>query len=607
MQRKTQRVMKFTLICAACLFLLTLRLRTAAQHSCEATGCCFITPAGAGAKTGVDWNNAYADLPTRLTRGVMYFLAGSATSYRDHKFDDPDSGDTQIYIYKAVDCRTVPSAAYCGTVNPASVVGWQASFGSNTANWIEASPADPETNVNSVWQFCSSYYLIDGITGSASPPNPGDQGIVLGLDGESITGIVDLSPDGCASPPSGLQNITFSHMEVKGSGHMPYFPVSVTACSYNGANATVTIGASLHGVANDFVSGWTRGNAVLFQTVAASSISSTQVVVPLPSNPCSSLASVGLDFLPSEGFFGIDLHVYANTLTDITLQYSYVHDVSNAFDLRNPYNVNLFRNFLARNRSTPTQHDSMTQWSEGSISTTAGPVSIAYNFFLDSNGTSDIYGAGGATTGACSSNCGTLQNVSVYGNIFTCDFLQLTLCGSGLSTVSDNSGLNNLVNLHFTNNTIAFESPGGPELLSPGSTGTIIEDNLFYDLSGTSAVRGATAAALPAGSTTDYNTVLNCDVALGTQPISANGTWLPAGAGNPFLNSAVLDFHLIADMNVATNSRTASAQGISLSFPYDIDLDGKTRGADGTWERGAYEFVGTQKPLSHPARVHPFP
>lgn len=48
-----------------------------------------------------------------------------------------------------------------------------------------------------------------------------------------------------------------------------------------------------------------------------------------------------------------------------------------------------------------------------------------------------------------------------------------------------------------------------------------------------------------------------------------------------FVNYAALDFRL-------ANATTA---GTSLASPYNVDLLGTTRGADGTWDRGAYEYA----------------
>jgi hypothetical protein len=49
---------------------------------------------------------------------------------------------------------------------------------------------------------------------------------------------------------------------------------------------------------------------------------------------------------------------------------------------------------------------------------------------------------------------------------------------------------------------------------------------------------------------------------------------------DPFVDAAGLDFHLA----------TATDPGSSLGAPYDRDPDGVTRGADGTWDRGAFEL-----------------
>jgi hypothetical protein len=49
--------------------------------------------------------------------------------------------------------------------------------------------------------------------------------------------------------------------------------------------------------------------------------------------------------------------------------------------------------------------------------------------------------------------------------------------------------------------------------------------------------------------------------------------------------NALSDWHLTSD--------TASylSGGIILNAPFNVDPDGITRGANGTWDRGAYEFT----------------
>jgi hypothetical protein len=562
-----------------------LRFHLAAGGTCEASGSCYVTPTGAGAKTGTDWNDAYADLPASLTRGVTYFLAGSATSYAMHRFNDANSGTTAITIYKAVDCSLTPTAPYCGTINPASVAGWQASFGTTAAAWIDTALPDPETSTGSNWQFCSDYYKIDGVTGSTSPANPGDQGFVVGTQNKKTNGIINLGNQGCTSSPSGLTNLSFSHLNVGGVGRMPYFPVSVTSCTYAGTSATIGTASSLSGIVGDTIAGWTNANAILFNGVAASSISSTQVVVPLATSPCATLAGLALDFSPADAFFAFNHANGAETFTNLTIQNSYVHDVSETIEIYNGYNVNILHNYLARNRSTPTQHSSIVQFSEGSPSTVSGPATVAYNFVLDATGTGVIEHLGEPT--GCNSNCGTINGFYVYGNIFTCDKAPLTLCGVGQATVSDNAGENNVQNALFYNNTVADGAgPGGLYLLSARSTGGVAENNLYYNLGTTNSVK----MQGPNGFVHAYNTLLNSVEAYGTAPCTANETCIPSGAADPFVNDAGLDFRLAAPMNAASNSRKVAAQGLSLPSPYDLDFEGLVRGADGTWARGAYEF-----------------
>ena len=59
------------------------------------------------------------------------------------------------------------------------------------------------------------------------------------------------------------------------------------------------------------------------------------------------------------------------------------------------------------------------------------------------------------------------------------------------------------------------------------------------------------------------------------------------GGTDPFINSAAGDFRLLA----------GTAAGIALPSPYNLDMNGNVRGADGTWDRGAFEFVSGSSPF----------
>lgn len=80
----------------------------------------FVTPTGAGALNGSDWNNAFAGIPvSSLVRGNTYYVAGG--SYLGFEVATATSGATYIYFRKA-------TATDHGTDT-----GWSPAFGTNAA------------------------------------------------------------------------------------------------------------------------------------------------------------------------------------------------------------------------------------------------------------------------------------------------------------------------------------------------------------------------------------------------------------------------------------------------------------------------------------------
>jgi hypothetical protein len=60
-----------------------------------------------------------------------------------------------------------------------------------------------------------------------------------------------------------------------------------------------------------------------------------------------------------------------------------------------------------------------------------------------------------------------------------------------------------------------------------------------------------------------------------------------------FTNYASQNYHLAR----------ATTAWQSLGAPYNVDYDGKTRGSDGLWDRGAYEFNGTTATPNPPTNL----
>src|SRR5262249_7585467 len=67
------------------------------------------------------------------------------------------------------------------------------------------------------------------------------------------------------------------------------------------------------------------------------------------------------------------------------------------------------------------------------------------------------------------------------------------------------------------------------------------------------------------------------------------------GSSNPFVNPGAADFRL--------NGATLS--GMTLNSPFTTDVLGNTRGADGVWDRGAYERLGGPTPPANLRVVAP--
>ncbi len=175
----------------------------------------------------------------------------------------------------------------------------------------------------------------------------------------------------------------------------------------------------------------------------------------------------------------------------------------------------------------------------------------------------------------------------VYGNVFN-----NVAVGNGI--VSDNKGA--LINARVYNNTFANSYVSTCAPLETGSvyagisSGNISYNNLFYNMRG-SCYDGSTYAV-----TNNFNT-MDYDMFIGTYHALTTETHRQTGTASPFVGTSYgdqRDFYL----NAPTNAGTA------LASPFNVDPLGNTRGADGVWDRGAYEFLsgGTVKPM--PPNLH---
>ncbi len=155
-------------------------------------------------------------------------------------------------------------------------------------------------------------------------------------------------------------------------------------------------------------------------------------------------------------------------------------------------------------------------------------------------------------TGVIVANNADNIGAKIYGNIFKDND-----SGNGIIT---GTSAGNLVSPEVYNNTFINCSSGG--WIGGNTTGTpLVYNNLIYNMNASLAVAG------------DYNAYYSA-TSVPAEPHKQVGT------GSPFVNLATGDLRLSGPTQA----------GYALASPYGVDVTGAVRGADGTWDRGAYEY-----------------
>jgi hypothetical protein len=255
-------------------------------------------------------------------------------------------------------------------------------------------------------------------------------------------------------------------------------------------------------------------------------------------------------------------------------EHLYIYRSNNNVGFQFTNYATLANSILSENWSTASCH--------GENIALNGPTSltIRHNRLINCAGTACI-----ATPSSLSAS---ISDLNIHGNVFYDDLTRTGSCpgnftcvGNGILAIIDRV---NVTNIRVYNNTvanwIAGHMAGGSSLtfFSASSGGTIsgmdMRNNLFYNNVPITMGNSGTC-----GSNTFIATTRASAACSGDQT---------GGTGNPFMNPT-LDFRLSA-------ANTLIGSGATLSAPYNVDPDGKIRGSDGSWDRGAYEFAGTGTP-----------
>ena len=240
---------------------------------------------------------------------------------------------------------------------------------------------------------------------------------------------------------------------------------------------------------------------------------------------------------------------------NFTMQHSYIHnigeDVFSIADGGDNFLLEYSKTKLAPIDQSAASHGDLFEVQYGTMNN----WTIRYNFFEDPVG-SYLFGA---------HDTATINGYNIYGNIIyfrtrdqntgNCQFGHLSAGG----TVNNLKVYNNTITGIFGASCFAFYSPWL-------GTSPEARNNIWHE-------------TVDSGYNFSFSSVSHSNNNLYNMVTQAGETNL---TGDPFVSEISRDFRLTA--------RTAA--GISLPAPYNVDMFGNTRGADGTWDRGAIEYSG---------------
>ena len=253
------------------------------------------------------------------------------------------------------------------------------------------------------------------------------------------------------------------------------------------------------------------------------------------------------DSLPSHGFY---LGGFGSILRNWTVSRSHIHNVKLPFQLAGASDITIEYCRLGPNWQKETIR--------GQIH--ASNITIRHNIFRD--GCQGL--PGDPTAGGCTAQIamwggdtpGSFDGSKIHGNVISTT--KNTFHSDGCIFIGGDGGVTahgvSANNVLVFNNTFVGIQSGTCNIRFPGShSGDVAQNNLWFGL-GSGVTSGCTA-----NTCTNNVTIVSPD---------------------PFVGSSIGDFRL----------RGPTAPGIMLASPYNTDLTGAIRGADGLWDIGAYEY-----------------
>jgi hypothetical protein len=188
---------------------------------------------------------------------------------------------------------------------------------------------------------------------------------------------------------------------------------------------------------------------------------------------------------------------------------------------------------------------------------TAESAIVRFNHFKDA------YLSGGGTALIAIQYTGGHQ---IYGNIFE----NFTVGDAAVGFIGGNGS-----NILLANNTFVKSTNGGGGFQASAGTNNIVRNNLWVGVANPTISPG------------------------GASVVADNAFSTPTGAGGNVqvnVSTNVFSDYASGDYTLAK----ATASGVAMPAPHDVDFAGASRGVDGIWDRGAYEYNPSQEERPKP-------
>lgn len=258
---------------------------------------------------------------------------------------------------------------------------------------------------------------------------------------------------------------------------------------------------------------------------------------------------------------------YANTpmpAIDYYVGYLYIHDGSRdlitAVDKAENWVVE--HNYLERSgdRKHPDNHGQTIMVYVGPTGS-AQNLTFRYNTIADCNGTGAIVMLGGAKPGESGSS---FKNIHVYGNTFFSTDKEAYMYSPGAVYARDSTKAKSVF---VYNNTFYNVRNPATFMNNDPASGNLNKNNVYVNCYFQFPYLGVESSSNYYFNNTGQN-------------VPKKEVGLQNGTADPFVNAAAHDFRL----------KAATDGGSPLPQPYDKDPLDQVRGADGVWDRGAYEY-----------------